>query len=104
MVGHGDEALIQQVLVLLEHVGHFNHGVDHFLGVGFGIGIDDSGYCVKSLACLVKCVDSGLLVGAAAGGKGEALLFKKGEVVGKIPEDRIIETLMEEIEKMKGTD
>jgi len=39
-----------------------------------------------------------------AGGKGEALLFKKGEVVGKIPEDRIIETLMEEIEKMKGTD
>lgn len=39
-----------------------------------------------------------------AGGKGEALLFKKGEIVGKIPEDRIIETLMEEIEKMKGTD
>ena len=39
-----------------------------------------------------------------AGGVGEALLFKKGEVVGKIPEDRIVETLMEEIEKMKGTD
>lgn len=39
-----------------------------------------------------------------AGGKGEALLFKKGEIVGKIPEDRIVETLMEEIEKMKGTD
>ncbi len=39
-----------------------------------------------------------------AGGKGEALLFKKGEIVGKIPEDRIIETLMDEIEKMKGTD
>ncbi len=38
-----------------------------------------------------------------AGGAGEALLFKKGEVIGKIPEDRIIETLMEEIEKMKGT-
>ncbi len=37
-----------------------------------------------------------------AGGLGEALLFKKGEIVGKIPEDRIIETLMEEIEKMKG--
>ncbi len=37
-----------------------------------------------------------------AGGVGEALLFKKGEIVGKIPEDRIIETLMEEIEKMKG--
>ncbi len=37
-----------------------------------------------------------------AGGMGEALLFKKGEIVGKIPENRIVETLMEEIEKMKG--
>lgn len=39
-----------------------------------------------------------------AGGNGEALLFKKGEIVGKVPEDRIIETLMNEIEKMKGND
>ena len=38
-----------------------------------------------------------------AGGKGEALLFKKGEIVGKIPEDKVIDVLMEEIEKMKGT-
>ncbi len=38
-----------------------------------------------------------------AGGDGEALLFKKGEIVGKIPEDKIIETLLDEIEKMKGT-
>lgn len=38
-----------------------------------------------------------------AGGQGEALLFKKGEIVGKIPEDKIVETLLEEIEKMKGT-
>lgn len=35
-----------------------------------------------------------------AGGKGDALLFKKGEIIGKIPEDKIIETLMSEIEKM----
>ena len=35
-----------------------------------------------------------------AGGIGEALLFKKGEIVKKIPEDRIIETLISEIEKM----
>ena len=32
-----------------------------------------------------------------AGGSGEAILFKKGEVVGKIREDRIIEELKEEI-------
>ncbi len=35
-----------------------------------------------------------------AGGDGCAVLFKKGEVVGKIPEDRIVETLLEEINRM----
>ena len=35
-----------------------------------------------------------------AGGKWEALLFKKGEAVRKISEDRIIEELFEEIEKL----
>lgn len=35
-----------------------------------------------------------------AGGTGEALLFKKGEIVKKIPEEIIIETLIKEIEKM----
>lgn len=36
-----------------------------------------------------------------AGGIGEALLFKKGEPICKIPEDRIVEALLEEIEKMR---
>lgn len=35
-----------------------------------------------------------------AGGKGEALLFKKGVAERKIPEDKIIEELFAEIEKM----
>lgn len=35
-----------------------------------------------------------------AGGKGEALLFKKGQIISKIPEDRIVEVLLCEIEKM----
>jgi (E)-4-hydroxy-3-methylbut-2-enyl-diphosphate synthase len=35
-----------------------------------------------------------------AGGKGEVLLFKKGEVVRKIPEDRAVEELVQEIEKL----
>ncbi|NLM10503.1 MAG: flavodoxin-dependent (E)-4-hydroxy-3-methylbut-2-enyl-diphosphate synthase [Clostridiaceae bacterium] len=34
-----------------------------------------------------------------AGGDGCALLFKKGKILRKIPEDRIIEELMNEIEK-----
>ena len=35
-----------------------------------------------------------------AGGNGEALLFKKGEPAGKYPEDRIVDVLLEEIEKL----
>ncbi len=34
-----------------------------------------------------------------AGGKGEAVLIRRGEVVGKIAEDNIIEVLIEEIKK-----
>lgn len=37
-----------------------------------------------------------------AGGDGCAVLFKKGIVAGKIPEEKIVETLIEEIKKMKG--
>ncbi len=35
-----------------------------------------------------------------AGGKGEALLFRKEEIVRKVPEERIVDELMEEIRKM----
>ncbi len=35
-----------------------------------------------------------------AGGNGEGLIFKKGEVLRKVPEDKIVEELMLEIEKM----
>lgn len=35
-----------------------------------------------------------------AGGRGEALLFKKGQIIRKIPGDRIVEELLAEIEKM----
>lgn len=36
-----------------------------------------------------------------AGGAGEALLFKKGEAICKVPEDKIVDALIEEIEKMR---
>ena len=36
-----------------------------------------------------------------AGGIGEAVLFRKGQIVGKISEEAIIPTLLEEIEKFK---
>lgn len=35
-----------------------------------------------------------------AGGKGEGLLFRHGEVVRKVPEDQLAEALLEEIEKL----
>ncbi|MBQ9535593.1 MAG: flavodoxin-dependent (E)-4-hydroxy-3-methylbut-2-enyl-diphosphate synthase [Clostridia bacterium] len=40
-------------------------------------------------------------VGVACG-VGEGLIFKKGEIVGKVPGDEIIEILLREIEKMTG--
>jgi (E)-4-hydroxy-3-methylbut-2-enyl-diphosphate synthase len=35
-----------------------------------------------------------------AGGKEQGLLFKKGEIIGKIPEDQLVSALLAEIDKM----
>jgi (E)-4-hydroxy-3-methylbut-2-enyl-diphosphate synthase len=35
-----------------------------------------------------------------AGGKGEAVLIKRGEIVGKIAEDNIVGALIDEIKRM----
>lgn len=35
-----------------------------------------------------------------AGGKGEGIIFKKGEIIKKLPEDKLLDALMEEIEKI----
>jgi (E)-4-hydroxy-3-methylbut-2-enyl-diphosphate synthase len=35
-----------------------------------------------------------------AGGKGEGLIFRHGEIVRKVPENEIVEALMEEIDKL----
>ena len=35
-----------------------------------------------------------------AGGKGEGLIFKKGQVIKKVPEDNLVEELIKEIEKL----
>jgi (E)-4-hydroxy-3-methylbut-2-enyl-diphosphate synthase len=37
-----------------------------------------------------------------AGGSGDALLFKKGEIIAKISEEKLIEVLLSEIEKMRN--
>ena len=36
-----------------------------------------------------------------AGGKGEAVLIKKGEIVSKLREDEIVQRLIEEVKKYR---
>ena len=36
-----------------------------------------------------------------AGGKGQGILFKKGEIVRKIPADNLVEELLDEIDKFE---
>lgn len=35
-----------------------------------------------------------------AGGQGEGLVFRKGKVLYKVPQERLVDALMEEIEKL----
>ena len=35
-----------------------------------------------------------------AGGDGEGLLFRKGEVLYKVPQDKLVDALMAEIERL----
>lgn len=37
-----------------------------------------------------------------AGGNGEGLIFKKGKIIKKVPEDQLFDALMEEINEMSG--
>jgi len=35
-----------------------------------------------------------------AGGNGEGLIFKKGEIIKKLPENELLDALLEEIENL----
>ena len=35
-----------------------------------------------------------------AGGKGEGLVFRKGEVINKVAEDKLVDALFEELDKL----
>lgn len=39
-----------------------------------------------------------------AGGRGEGLLFRKGEVLRKVPEEQLFDALLEEVRRMTGED
>ena len=62
--------------------------------------------CEKNITVAVMgCAVNGPGEAAAAdigiaGGKGEGLLFRKGEILYKVPQERLVDALMEEIEKL----
>ena len=66
-------------------------------------GLDNESITVALMGCAVngpgeaREADIGI-----AGGIGEGLLFRRGEIICKIPEDRLIDRLIEEIKTMKG--
>jgi (E)-4-hydroxy-3-methylbut-2-enyl-diphosphate synthase len=37
-----------------------------------------------------------------AGGRGKGLLFKKGKIVGRYPENELLAVLLQEVESMTG--
>ena len=65
-------------------------------------GLDDVPVRVALMGCVVngpgeaREADIGI-----AGGKGEAVLFRHGEIVEKIPEDAVIERLISEVRLLK---
>ena len=62
--------------------------------------------CMKNITVAVMgCAVNGPGEAAAAdvgiaGGKGEGLIFRKGEILYKVPQERLVDALMEEIEKL----
>ncbi len=63
-------------------------------------------HCEKDITVAVMgCVVNGPGEAAAAdvgiaGGNGEGLVFRKGEVLRKVPQEQLVDALMEEIEKL----
>jgi len=56
---------------------------------------------VSVLGCVVNGIGEAMEADAGiAGGKGEGLLFVKGKVAGKLPEDKLVDALVAEVEKI----
>lgn len=56
---------------------------------------------VSVLGCVVNGIGEAMEADAGiAGGKGEGLLFVKGEVAGKLPEEKLVDALVAEVEKL----
>ena len=60
---------------------------------GLNFGVDFTGGTVMEVS-YAQAADLGV-----AGGKGIGLIFKRGEVIRKVPEAQIVDALMEEVRK-----
>jgi (E)-4-hydroxy-3-methylbut-2-enyl-diphosphate synthase len=59
---------------------------------------------VSVLGCVVNGIGEALEADVGiAGGKGEGLLFRGGKVVGKISEEKLVDALVAEVEKIEKT-
>ena len=64
--------------------------------------------CTKNITVAVMgCVVNGPGEASAAdvgiaGGNGEGLVFRKGEILRKVPQEQLVDALMEEIERLSG--
>ena len=62
--------------------------------------------CKKNITVAVMgCVVNGPGEASAAdigvaGGKGEGMIFRKGKILYKVPQEKLVDALMEEIEKL----
>lgn len=71
---------------------------NRFVSAAARLGLDRKPVTVAIMGCAVngpgeaREADFGI-----AGGHGEALFFRRGEICGKVPEDKIIETLIDEL-------
>lgn len=109
---------------ILKAVGHIKEGIDIISCPTCGRCRIDLVGLAQRIESKLECLDRGLkqkhikvaIMGCAvngpgeardadigiAGGKNEALLFKKGQIIAKIPEQEIEQVLLEEIYKMQG--
>lgn len=109
---------------ILKAVGHIKEGIDIISCPTCGRCRIDLVGLAQRIESKLECLDRGLkqkhikvaIMGCAvngpgeardadigiAGGKNEALLFKKGQIIAKIPEQEVEQVLLEEIYKMQG--
>ena len=78
------------------HTGKLN-GTD-VVAAKCGVGKVNAAMCTAAM--ILSYAPSVVINTGVAGGIGEGLLFRKGEILYKVPQERLVDALMAEIEKL----